>query len=116
MSDPLFQLPNPFVPNPNFNTPEDNFIERGISNGIERGIGKVGDNIMNRGQVKLDSFAHNIPEIATLAMICYLIYLGYKSFIINGRGKNYEFDFSQLYTIFMIYIIFKLFWKVVLHI
>ena len=116
MSDPLFQLPNPFVPNPNFNTPEDNFIERGISNGIERGIGKVGDNIMSRGQVKLDSFAHNIPEIATLVMICYLIYLGYKSFIIHGRGKNYEFDFSQLYTIFMIYIIFKLFWKVVLHI
>ena len=100
MSDPLFQLPNPFVPNPNFSTPQDNFIQKGISDGIEKGIGKVGDNILHAGQVKTESFAHNLPELATLALIMYFMYLGYMTFIRNGRKQ--EMDFSKLYTVVMV--------------
>lgn len=112
MSNPLFQIQNPFNTNPNFSTPEDNFIERGISNGIEKGVGKVGDKILNAGSVKAENFAHNLPEIASLALISYLIYLGYKSFV----KKDAQIELEKIYPAFMIYIIFKLFWKVVLKI
>lgn len=116
MGDPLIQFPNPFVRNPNFDTPENNFIERSISNGIEKGIGSLGDKIIYSGQIKARSFAENLPELATLAMISYLIYLGYLSFIKSGKGVNVEEVFSKIYPAFMVYIVFKLFWKVVLKI
>ena len=106
-----------FIPNPNFNsTPEENFIERAISNGIEKGIGKVGDNLLHAGQVKTRSFAENLPELVTLALISYLIYLGYMSFIKNGNSVEVEALFKKIYPAFMLYIIFKLFFRVVLKI
>jgi len=106
-----------FIPNPNFNSmPEENFIERGISSGIEKGMGKVGENLLHAGQVKTRSFAENLPELASLAMISYLIYLGYMSFIKNGKTVEVEALFQKIYPAFMIYIIFKLFFRVVLKI
>ena len=105
---------NPFVHNPALDVPQDNFIQKGISDGIERGMGKVGDNLIHAGQVKTESFAHNLPEIATLALIMYLIYLGYMSFIKSGQKQ--EMNFSKIYPVFMVYIVFKLVWKVILKI
>lgn len=116
MAGILGDFVNPFVRNPAFDTPENNFIERGISQGIENGLGRVGENIMEAGKVKTQSFAENLPELATLALISYIIYLGYMSFIKGGKSVDVEALFSKLYPTFMVYIIFKLFWKVVLHI
>jgi|GEM_PF-6746501 len=107
---------NPFIPNPAFAKPEEaNFIEKGISNGIEKGLGNVGDKVLQAGKVKTESMMHNLPEIATLALVMYLIYLGYMSFI-RKDGRKREIDFSRMYVVFMVYIVFKLFWKVVLKI
>ncbi len=105
------ELVNPFVRNPEFDKPEDNFIERGISNGIERAFDNMGDKILHAGQLKLESFAKNLPELASVALISYLVYLGYKAFI-----KKDIPDFTNVYTSIMLYTIFRLFWKVVLHI
>lgn len=110
----LFQFQNPFTPNPNFNVPQDNFIQNGIEKGIENGFGKIGDKILNAGTVKLNNFAHNIPELASLGLIIYLSYLGYKTFLRNG--VNLEEIFEKIYPSIMIYIVFKLFWKVILKI
>lgn len=115
MSQSLFELVNPFVPNPALNQPQDNFIQKGIENGIssgiEKGMRKVSDNLFHVGQIKAQSFAENLPELATLALISYFIYLGYKVFI-----KHDSIELSKVYPITMIYIIFKLVWKVILHI
>ncbi|HEY8804748.1 MAG TPA: hypothetical protein VIM42_06505 [Clostridium sp.] len=110
----LSGLVNPFVPNPALSQPEQaNFIEKGISKGIENGLGSLGDRFIQASQVKAESFAKNIPEIVTVALISYLIYIGYKSFIKRG---SLDADFAKIYTAFMAFIIFKLFWKVVLKI
>ena len=115
MGDPLFQFPNPFVRNPNFDTPESsNFIEKGISNGIENGFENLGNRILHAGQIKCQSLAESLPELASIALISYLIYLGYKSFFKNGT--DIEAVFSKVYPAFMAYIVFKLFWRVVLKI
>lgn len=108
----LFDIPNPFVYNPAFDQPENNFIEKGISNGIEKGLGNVGDKIIHAGEVKLESAMVNLPELASLALICYLIYLGYKMFIVHDT----KLDISKIYPIVMVYIIFKLVWRVIFHI
>lgn len=107
----LFQFSNPFTENPNFNVPESNFIENGISKGIEKGIGNVGDKILHSAQIKTESFAQNIPQLASVGLMAYLIYLGYRTFL-----KKDLPDFSNVYTSIMVYTIFRLFWKVVLHI
>lgn len=109
---PLFEIANPFQYNPTLDQSQNNFIQEGISKGIEKGLGNVGDKILNAGQVKAQSFAQNLPELATLALISYFIYLGYKSFI----KRDVELDLSKIYPITMIYIIFRLIWKVILHI
>ena len=114
MAGILGEFVNPFVRNPSFDTPENNFIERGISQGIENGLGAVGKNVMDAGKVKTQSFAENLPELATLALISYIIYLGYLSFV--KRNVDFEDVFSKIYPAFMIFIIFKLFWRVVLKI
>jgi len=101
-----------FIPDPNFDTiPESNFIERGISNGIERGFGKVGDNIINAGKIKSQNMVLHLPDLAGVILMVYLIYLGYRAFL-----KREIPDFSNVYTSIMIYTIFRLFWKVILHI
>lgn len=107
-----------FFYDPNFKTTEEtsSFIERGISSGVEKGLGKVGQNIMDAGKIKTQNFAENLPELATLAMISYLIYIGYLSFIKSGKGVDVEEVFSKIYPAFMVYIVFKLFFKVVLKI
>jgi len=102
---------NPFVPNPAFNEPENNFIERGISSGIEKGLGKVGDSILHAGQLKLQGFAENLPELAGIALVCFYVYIGYKTFF-----KYDNNDLAKIFPITMLYVIFRLFWKVVLHI
>lgn len=110
----LGEWADPFIRDPNFNTPqarEDNFIERGISNGIEKGFGAIGDKIAFSLKTKAESMAQNIPELASIALMTYLIYLGYRSFI-----KHDIPDFANVYTAIMVYTIFRLFWKVVLHI
>ena len=116
----LGEWAKPFLSDPNFNTPQaqegSNFIERGISSGIEKGLGSVGDKIINAGKIKTQSFAENLPELASIALISYLIYLGYLSFIKNGKGVDVEEIFSKIYPSLMIYIVFKLFWKVILKI
>jgi hypothetical protein len=81
---------------------------------IESGLGKIGDKIIHFGQIKTQSFAENLPELASIALISYLIYIGYKSFL--TRGIDLENIFAKTYPAFMIYIIFKLFWRVVLKI
>jgi len=111
MADPLFQFPNPFKRNPNFDTPENNFIEDGISSGIENAFGNIGDKILHAGQLKMEGFVQNLPQIASVSLMVYLVYLGYKSFI-----KHDAPDFTCVYTSIMVYTIFRLFWKVILHI
>lgn len=107
-------LTNPFSHNPNFDTPESNWIESSISSGIEKGLGAIGDKIIHAGQVKAQSFAENLPQLASLALISYLCYLGYKTFLKNGA--NTEEIFSKIYPAIMVYIVFKLFWRIVLKI
>jgi len=109
---PLFEIVNPFQYNPAFDQSQSNFIQEGISKGIEKGLGNVGDKILHAGEIKLKSFAQNLPELATLILISYFIYLGYKSFI----KRDIEIDLAKIYPITMIYIIFRLVWKVILHI
>jgi len=109
---PLFEITNPFQYNPAFNQPQNNFIEESISKGIEKGFGSIGDKILHAGELKLKGIAQNIPELATLALISYFIYLGYKSFI----KQDIELDLTKIYPITMIYIIFRLVWKVFFHI
>ena len=112
MAGILGDFVNPFVPNPAFNTPESsNSIERGISSGIEKSIGKIGDNLPHAGQLKAESFAQNLPQLAGLALVCFYVYIGYKVFFTQST-KGLE----KLFPVTMIYIIFKLFWKIVLHI
>jgi hypothetical protein len=111
MLDSLLGLQNPFTQNPDFSKPENNFIERSISNGIDRGIGNIFDRLLHLGQLKTQSFAENLPQIIGIAYVSYLVYLGYKTF--------FKYDAKYLDKIFpttIVYIIFKLFWKVVLHI
>ena len=107
----LGRFVNPFVRNPDFDKPESNFIEQGISNGIERAFGNIGNKILHSGQLKLESFAENLPQIASVSLMAYLIYLGYRAFL-----KRDIPDFTNVYTSIMVYTIFRLFWKVVLHI
>jgi len=103
---------NPFIANPSLNTPEQsNFIERGISNGIEKGFGAVGDKIIHAGQLKAQSFAENLPQLLGMGLICFYCYVGYKTMF--SPAKN---DLSKVFPVTMVYIIFRLFWKVVLHI
>ena len=108
---PLFDFSNPFVPNPAFNQPQDNFIQKGIENGIEKGFSNIGDKILHAGQIKAQSFAQSLPEFATIALVCFYVYLGYKTFI-----KREPQGLDKLFPVTMIYTIFRLFWKVVLHI
>ncbi len=112
MSNPiLVNLVNPFVRNPSFDQPENNFIEQGISNGIERGLGKIGENILHAGQLKLESFAQNLPQLLGIALVSYYVYIGYKIFF-----KQNTKDLEYIFPVTIAYIIFKLFWKVVLGI
>jgi hypothetical protein len=101
---------NPFT-DPPLEQPPNNFIERGITEGIEKGMGKIGDKILNAGVVKLDSFAHNLPDLVTMGLVSYYVYLGYKTFLTRKPT-----DLSKVFPITMVYIIFRIFWKVVLKI
>jgi hypothetical protein len=111
MAGALGDFVNPFIPNPNLANPSDNFIERGISSGIEKGMGKFGENLLHAGQLKAQSFAENLPQLAGLALVCFYVYIGYKVFFTQST-KGLE----KIFPITMLYIIFKLFWKIVLHI
>jgi hypothetical protein len=108
---PLFKVVNPFKHNPDLDSPEDNFVENAISSGIEKGIGNIGDKIVHFGQLKLEGILQNLSELATIALVCYYVYLGYKSML-----KRDMLDLSRIFPVTMIYIIFRLVWKVVLHI
>jgi len=111
----LGEWADPFLSDPNFNkqTEKDsnNFIERGISQGIENGFDSIWNKIIHKGELKLDNFAVNLPQVASVTLIAYLVYLGYRSFI-----KRDIPDFANVYTSIMVYTIFRLFWKVILHI
>lgn len=109
---PLFEIRNPFEYNPALDQPQNNFIQEGITKGIENGLGSVGDRILHAGELKLQGIAQNLPELATLGLISYFIYLGYKSFI----KRDIDTDLSKIYPITMVYIIFRLIWRVILHI
>lgn len=108
---PLFKIVNPFEHNPDLDLPEDNFIENSISSGIEKGLGNMGDKIIHAGQLKLEGILQNLPELATIALVCYFIYIGYTTML-----KKEIPDLSKIFPITMIYVIFRLIWKVILHI
>jgi len=107
----LVSLVNPFVPNTSFSEPESNFIERGISSGIEKGFGAIGDRLVHAGQLKAQNLAQNLPELAGLALVCYYCYVGYKTLF-----KPQENDLSKIFPVTMVYIIFRMFFKLVLGI
>lgn len=88
--------------------PKKSFIEEAISKGIERGFDAIGNKITS----VLYELAKGLPEIVDLMMICYIIYLGYICFLKRDISTN----FTKLYPIIMMYIIFKLVWKVILNI
>jgi len=108
----LVGFANPFVPNPDFAQPEQaNFIERGISTGIEKGFGAIGDKILHAGQLKAQSLAENLPQLVGMALVCYYCYVGYKTLF-----KPQENDLSKIFPVTMAYIIFRMFFKLVLSI
>jgi len=113
MSNPILgEFVNPFVPNPAFNQPEaPNFIERGISNGIESAFGKIGENILHAGEAKAMSMAQNLPELAGIALVSYYVYIGYKVFF----KQNLD-EMQYIFPVTIVYIVFKMFFKLVLGI
>lgn len=102
----LFPIVNPFVPNPDLQLPENNFIESAISNGIEKGIGNVGDKIIHAGQVKLQGFMQNIPDIIQIGVVCLIVYIAFKT-LFTGKTEN----LAKVCPILMMYTIFKLVWN-----
>lgn len=102
----MFPLVNPFVPNPELQQPENNFIEGAISNGIEKGIGNVGEKVIHAGQMKLEGFMQNVPSIIEIGVICFLIYIAWKT-LFTGNTK----DLSKAVPCLFIYTLFKLVWN-----
>lgn len=113
MSNPILgDLVNPFVRNPAFDTPEgSNFIERGISSGIEKGFGAVGDHFLHLGEIKARNMAQNLPELAGIALVSYYVYIGYKVFFKQNLDET-----RYIFPVTIIYVVFKLFFRVVLGI
>ena len=74
------------------------------------GIGKGMQKLLKR-KIKSQNMALHLPDLAGVILMTYLIYIGYRSFL-----KREVPDFSNVYTSIMIYTIFRLFWKVILHI
>lgn len=101
----LFPLVNPFVPNPELQKPENNFIENAISNGIEKGVGNVGDKIIHAGQTRLEGFMQNLPAIMAIGVTCYIVYIGFKT-LWTGKLN----DIIKIMPVIMFYIMFKLVW------
>lgn len=113
MSIPILgDFVNPFVPNPAFERPEaPNFIEKGISNGIEKAFGKIGESMLHAGELKARSLAQNLPELAGIALVSYYVYIGYKVFF----KQNLD-EMQYIFPVTIVYIVFKMFFKIVLGI
>jgi len=89
----------------------DNFIQKGIENGIANATNTIWDKITNAINYRLVELAKDIVPLVSIGLVCYYVFISYM--VLFKSDPKY---FSKALPITMIYIIFRLFWKVVLNI